>query len=434
MSHWTRALVLALPLFAGAPPALADRMSPQEWAALEKQVEATFAELTRGATDPSLIEWYPLVDLVPRVAADDSDRAVKLIYKVCKNSQWAEGVCSAAVDAVAGMGSAEAVDYVQKTALKGEWHQQVLSIEVLGKRTDRASVDTLIACLQAREVQARASAALALGVRGDPLAIDPLIDLLLKGDRKRGVDWESARGALARLTGVELDSGGEYRTYWEMHKSDPSYRPTTGEEAGGGGGTTIFGQPITCASIVFILDISGSMEATDPYPSDWEGTTAPDPTQFKEERQRIRRAKRELRRVVGDLDKDVAFNIIAFSSSVDAWKGGLQKATASAKADAQRFVDGFEARGTTWTDSALEEAYKNEEAYCFYLLSDGDPTHEGGEPPSDTEYLQGQIYELVAARNRFRRVKLYTLGFVGANRAFMERLAEMSGGTYRDIR
>ncbi len=34
----------------------------------------------------------------------------------------------------------------------------------------------------------------------------------------------------------------------------------------------------------------------------------------------------------------------------------------------------------------------------------------------------------------FRRVRIHTLGFRGANVEFMQKLADMTGGEYRDIR
>ena len=78
---------------------------------------------------------------------------------------------------------------------------------------------------------------------------------------------------------------------------------------------------------------------------------------------------------------------------------------------------------------------ENANAYCFYLLSDGDPTHEGGNPPADTQFVVEAIFRMVEEMKvrRDTPVVIHTLGFVGANRQFMQTLAEMTGGTYKDI-
>ena len=97
------------------------------------------------------------------------------------------------------------------------------------------------------------------------------------------------------------------------------------------------------------------------------------------------------------------------------------------------------ASGVTKTDKALEKAFEVKGANTFYLLSDGSPTYDDGKVlPDKAKTPEGpslqKILEMVRDKNKFRRVKIFTLGFVGANRRFMQDLADQNYGKYRDIK
>lgn len=250
---------------------------------------------------------------------------------------------------------------------------------------------------------------------------------------------------LGELMGKMLDAGADYRSFWSSLKDSGGLgkvseadreRVTTGDygEESGGTAVRLFGSEIACHRIVFVLDVSGSMLTIDP--GDGEGDADMGSTTGEEEkgkpdrRYRIERAKRELKRVIKALPESTQINIVAYSSVARIWKPkGLHKLTAKAKTEAVSFVDGFRAEGVTATDEALRRAFRVEGARCFYLLSDGKPSlGEGNDiPPS-------QIYSLVEEENKLLKIRIYTLGFRGADQSFMQELAKRTGGTYRDIR
>lgn len=91
---------------------------------------------------------------------------------------------------------------------------------------------------------------------------------------------------------------------------------------------------VVSKDVVLVLDISGSMQG-----------------------QKIDQAKRSLKYILDQLNTNDRFNIIAFSTGTTPYASGLQPA--SQRADAQRFVDGLRAEGSTDINRALLEALSN---------------------------------------------------------------------------
>ncbi len=181
-----------------------------------------------------------------------------------------------------------------------------------------------------------------------------------------------------------------------------------------------------------MLDVSGSMEAADPYPPG-AGTVARgggdgsnDP-----ERRRIVRAKKELVKVLKGLSESKAkVNVVAYSTDVIFWRPeGLHALGGEALRSATEFVEAFKADGVTCTDTAILMAIEQcPDADCIYLLSDGFTTHDG-----ETKVPTPEILAAVEEANRVRKIQINTLGFVGADRELMQELAAATGGTYADI-
>ena len=185
---------------------------------------------------------------------------------------------------------------------------------------------------------------------------------------------------------------------------------------------TFFGSEITSKRVIFILDVSGSMAEGSPP--------------------RIELVKKELKSVIEKLSPAVKFNIIAFGSKVLVWsRKKMVKATDAAKKKAKKFVDSFEASGLTHTDEALKAAFAVEDVDTIYLLSDGAPYRaEHGESLS-ISFIES-ILEWTAKANRFRRIRIHTLGFeeIAGQQGgqicvdFLKRLAEDSGGRFTNIK
>ena len=204
--------------------------------------------------------------------------------------------------------------------------------------------------------------------------------------------------------------------------------------------------PIESKRFVFVIDVSKSMHIKDPVrggerarkTSGGKGTRGDCDVcggthrgiGLDDSRMRVERVKRELVRIVRKLDKDVRFNILAFSTDVTPWgkADDLIQATEANKRKAIEFVKALTYDAFTSTDYALERAFDHQEANAIYLLSDGTPLRDGEHLPKKP------ILEMVAYKNRLRKVKIFTFGFSNdADWAFLRRLSEENGGTFTPV-
>ncbi len=230
--------------------------------------------------------------------------------------------------------------------------------------------------------------------------------------------------ALWRLTGEPHRTRADrWQRWWEQNESD--FQPIDADELARREAeeerrrlmqttkaTTFFGIRVLSKRVVFVLDVSGSM--------DWELDS-----EYVGERGRPRLevAKRELQRCLEQLQDDSLFNIIVFSSDVERWlDGGIAESNASAKEEAMEFVERLVAGGGTNVFAALEEAFRDPEVDSIFVLSDG-------EPSVGAERDAWRIREIVAQWNENRGVVVHTIA-VGGNLQILEWLAEDSGGKY----
>ena len=284
-------------------------------------------------------------------------------------------------------------------------------------------------------------------------AIEPMLDLAEKKEKdKSSGTWLELQEALAELLGQRCNSPVEYRSLWAALKDQGglSAAKKLGErvQTGGGdkpkevGGTQtreFFGRSITSSRVVFILDTSGSMTEKDTPRRGYGGYKGPvtgtdgKPEPPKEIETRLVRAQRELIKVIENLDERVRINVVAYSGLKDVrvWKEGrltVHPLTPANRQSAKDFVSGFIAAGATATDKALEKAYEIDGARAFYLLSDGSPSHGNGKS-LDLE----EVYKVVRSHDKGRGITIHTMGFKGAHKEFMTKLAAMTGGRYSEI-
>jgi hypothetical protein len=131
--------------------------------------------------------------------------------------------------------------------------------------------------------------------------------------------------------------------------------------------------PVVPKDVIFVVDRSGSMAGD-----------------------KFKQARRALRHCLEHLNSDDRFNVIAFSSSVEAFADELRPARDRDVREARRFVDGLEAGGSTNIFEALREAlgsrFDNERPAFVVFVTDGLPTAGEVDPE--------RILEMVADRNR----------------------------------
>ncbi len=203
--------------------------------------------------------------------------------------------------------------------------------------------------------------------------------------------------------------------------------------------------------IIFVIDVSGSMEAL-----------VIDRDRFKDggypSMVRMDIVKTELMRTLERLESYVEFTILSFATDLRPWKKALVPATASNKTAAINWVKSLKPlggnedaalagvglvgaanveAGKTNTYGALMWALNVEEAGLVtqgyetavdtvFFLSDGRPTHG--------RYVQtDDILREVLFANELRRIVLHTIAIGDFDKSFMRRLAEENGGLYVDL-
>ena len=296
--------------------------------------------------------------------------------------------------------------------------------------------------------------------------VQPLIDRLrVEEGRLRG----DAYDALKELTFSQYDDDpDQWQRFWDRNKDtfvipDLSAvleaRAKRAEEGTRYSNPTasFAGIPTKSRRIMFIIDISGSME-----------TQVTEIERFREggrdyaSFQRLEIVKKELSETIGSFDDSVHFNILAFATKLKWWKKNLVRSNILNKSSAKDFVSklkpiggasaGFKARaglkptalgeGKTNTYGALmaglgieeeddldnqigRKTFRNK-VDTIYFLSDGQPTV--GKIVDQTE-----IRGLVRKVNSVRKVILHCIAIGDFQKNFMKSLAQENGGVYVDL-
>lgn len=414
--------------------------------------------------------------------------------------------------AVAGrLGEIEAVDVLIE-ALKGEDGRLRGDIgsaleSLTGKRLDpdaelwaswwgnpehRAQAEDLCAQwkrLRSADGALRAEAVRALAKRGPRIGFPVAREAFQEGDaamREAGIEafeilrdlaavplllaaLEAAEGpargrieqALIVLTGCKesFDADPDYWNAW-WRRNEAKVReeaPAPPEPADPGEarqaaktGTSFYGIPTHSKNVVFILDVSGSMNAAVNLPEGVALAPKNDPAQpgpGPRAATRLGLAQWELKKAVAGLAEGSQFNILHYSTGVTVFSPrAMVPASAAGKAKAYGHVDTLEAFGGTNIHDALVKAFtladpKDEKKNLssgvdtIYFLSDGMPTLGEVLDPE-------RILEAVRERNRHRRVVIHCICLVSKKgddipqedpmkmEGFMRRLADENGGRF----
>jgi len=419
-------------------------------------------------------EYTTAASVIVELGEENSLEAAKIIISVALNPKIeSQDVFKAAKEALSSITDEKAIKFICDSAKKSrEWRLRMFLAEVLGEMKGAAVVDALIAMLEDRQPEVIREVILSLKKLDDIKAVDGLIDVLEKLEKEKGRPWIEARKALTALTGADYETAQKWREYWLVRKEELKANPETAKPKMDGDMSTsldeevkkapkFFGKEIMSRRIVFVIDTSGSMIMKDRGTGGGEAGDAKkgasEYSKMPKDRMRIERAKNELKKAVAGLPPAAKFNVIAFSSHISPWqKKKLVPANSKNKRAAIAFFDRFSARGGTFTDDALKEAFANMEADTIFFLSDGAPERypsaRGQENP-DNIALIDKILNFVRSENKFRKVKIFVFGFDGegvwdpnmgekppyhqkAQRFidFMKKLANENGGEYKSIK
>jgi HEAT repeat protein len=292
-------------------------------------------------------------------------------------------------------------------------------------------------------------------------SIGPLIDRMAVEQGRLVADiGEALSNITGRDFGQRLDA---WQGFWSAYKdrfeipSDAELaklrekQKERREQYNPPGAVTYHGVETPSRSILFVIDVSGSMEQE-----------VVDKERFKDggypSYKRMDIVKTELLRTVEDLAEYVEFNIVAFATDAKRWKKGQVKANVLNKSSAAAWINRLESiggaskedlasvgltgaanleAGRTNTYAALMDALDaggqgvRDEHYqvavdTIFFLSDGRPSWGKF---TDTD----DILREVRSANELRKVVINTIAIGEFQKQFMERLAVENGGVFVDL-
>lgn len=291
----------------------------------------------------------------------------------------------------------------------------------LAQKGQRKDFEVFKAALEHAEWSTRLAALKGLEVIGGQDAIGAIIARM---EKEEGRMLREFCDALWRMTGQFIPpDAAKWKEWWEKSKS--AYRPLeTGEFfrlqreeerrrlSQTTRGQSFYGVRIVSHRVIFIIDVSGSMN---------EAMRSPYLGKTGEPRMEV--AKRELIKCIDALNAAALFNVVVFSDGVDRWLDeGVSESQGKDKKEAQEYVEKLAANGGTNLYGALETAFADPEVDTIYVMSDGEPSV--GEVIDQTE-----IRARVQQWNEHRKVVIHTIA-VGGTFQVLEWLAGDTGGTH----
>ncbi|MCK5943806.1 MAG: HEAT repeat domain-containing protein [Planctomycetes bacterium] len=249
---------------------------------------------------------------------------------------------------------------------------------------------------------------------------------------------------LVSMTGAvfSAEQPDKWRELWEREKDNiaGAIKPSSDEKPSSGTAAAGFvGIPVQGTRVVFIMDLSGSMD----WPMDDGGRRT----------RRIDYAKRELLKAIDGLAPNAQFNLVTFNGDEEAetWSKDLVPANKRNKQRFAKFVDKLRPLGGTNLWSGMEKAlgikslvYGNHYETTvdeIFLLSDGAPSVGDVIDPIE-------ILRLTQEVNRFKEVRINTVfissqtppqvaaqqrGMSLSPQELMRRMARENGGRFRDV-
>ena len=304
---------------------------------------------------------------------------------------------------------------------------RVAALQALGARGDGAALGTATALLKAPpEKFPLVTAAIDVLRRlHDKRAIVPLIFFLGREDIARL--REDARAVLVSLTGQKH---GPYQDPWESWWQDnkkefvmppaPVALPSTRPQ---GEGVTFYGIHTFSDKVLFILDISGSMEWALGGPKNEPGG----------DKAKIITARKELIGAVYNLPDKAVFNVILFNHAVIPWNPKIVEATNTNRKKLEKFVNASRPTGLTNIHDALHKgfmmalrSYERPEVDTIFFLTDGTPTSGRVTDPE-------AILDMARLMNHMGQLKIHVIGIGGdkdIDERFLKELAKIGKGEY----
>lgn len=371
--------------------------------------------------------------------------------------------------ALHGIGDAGSKGLLGALVADKEPQVRIAALDAIGalKRVEHGKAAT--AQLSAPEWQVQAAAVAACGHVRPQEAVQPLIDLMRKEGRMR---TECAE-ALFRITGFDFGVDPErWQEQWNQLMTIQGWRIPTEEELAKKAESrkktdAFYGKkderkefakiPTTSTNILFIIDVSGSMD-------DLVGEV--EKFQGYRDRRRFTVVQTELLNAIDSLTADTNFDILSFATDISAWKKRLVPANVVNKDAAKQHVKSLKPIGGTedqntalsgLTGAANLEAGKTNTLKALMYAFGVDPDKPGKpvvtgfdknaiKSPLDTVYFLSdgrpsvgkiieplEILKEVKKHNEAFRMVIHTIAIGDFTKDFLQRLAEENGGVFVDL-
>lgn len=289
------------------------------------------------------------------------------------------------------------------------WRTDMDLLDLVEAFPHKAAIPTLIAAL---DLEQRSPDALvtAINKRASPLL------------RQR------AGGLLRAMTGalLPIDDPGAWRAFWQREGDRVEVPAVLARQRPDGTRAQFFGVPVTGASVVFLIDTSGSMDAATSGP-----VTGP---RRRDAGTRLGAAKEQLLLAAQSMPPESQFFVVTFAERGRSWTAAPIKPGPSSLRALTELLSRLRADGGTDLHDGLAVALRwHEQRHGvpitapideLFVLSDGQPT--AGEI-QDTE----RLLAVVRAANAYARVRIHTV-FTGTGdgAVLLRRLAEENGGVF----
>lgn len=326
-------------------------------------------------------------------------------------------------------------DAVLGALLDDVWQVRALAIRICVRGRLVPAVGTLIRALEKESGRLRKDIDDALFV---------LTGARMYADVKLWTRWLSENQETLAGKAAKLEQAGAWRkplgpvSEWE--REEDAATEDEGDREGWakkGGSSSFYGIPTWSKRILFLVDISRSMDSEaakqPPAQGDSKDRYARPLTKSK-----LAIAKWQLHRAIEALSDDATCNILVYSESYKAWRPEMVALKRKAKGKAHAFIDSLRANGTTNISDPLDKAFEVAgagplglppkatalKADTIFLLSDGEP-NRGRSSRLD------ELLEEVARRNAPHGLVIHAIG-IGevAGSSFLEELALKNGGQY----
>lgn len=289
-----------------------------------------------------------------------------------------------------------------------------------------------------KDAAVRAAAARAAAATAQPEAVDALVAAIQKEKTDSRCLVEMAR-ALEEVTGQAIGPFPDlWRNWWAgnreavLARQIPLGKAKAGAREGRSG--TYYGIPQDSSRIIYVLDISGSMQVSMEKP-EWVDDQ---PVPAADGHSRFEAAVRELIRAVKSLRRGTRFAVILFSSEARALHTDLVPVDGKTVGELEGALANEFADGSTNMYAALDRAIRlagvhpesqtrsEVKADEIFFVSDGSPTDSTGKREDPRRVL-----DAVRDWNALNRVTIHAIG-IGAehNADFLKRLARENGGQY----